>query len=326
MSSELESDFRWHRWAPFQFLLYLMLRVIIMVIDMFPCEMAPEIGRRLGSLIRFVDRKHARIAVKNLEKSRGVCRPDEIPGFIDRVYGHIGLGIVEMLMIPRLMKRHQISRYARLERFDVIDHLFQAGRGVIVTVGHLGNWELIGLAVTLAGYRLNSLARPIDNPWADRYLNRFRTQTGQEIIPRDRAMGSMVSVLQRNEMLAIQIDQDARHAGVLVDFFGRHASTHRSPAILSLKYGAPIVPLNIYREGGLHCCVAGEPLFPDDYRGRPDAVKALTQACTDQFEKFVRAHPAQWFWIHDRWKSAERAARVTPEALEQGQLARLPRK
>jgi len=218
-------------------------------------------------------------------------------------------------MTPRLLARRQISRYVRLVKWDIFTRCLEEGKGVIAVIGHLGNWEIGGLASTLAGYPLRSLARPIDNPWIDAYLKRFRTQTGQKMIPRDRALGEMIRVLQRGEMLVVQVDQDARQVGVYVNFFGRPASTHRAPATLSLKYNAPIVLVNTYRERDLNYAVCSDPIYPDAFRDLPDPVKALTQAYSDQFEGFVRQHPEQWFWMHDRWKTAERVARTTTEAL-----------
>jgi KDO2-lipid IV(A) lauroyltransferase len=312
--TERQRKFRWRRTAPVQIFLYLVLRIVVMVLNMFPYSLAPHLGRALGRLLRVLDRKHARVAVKNLERSRGICPSDAIPAFVDRVYEHIALGLVEMLRIPRLMEQHQVERYCRFERFHVVRDVLSRGRGMIVAIGHLGNWELTGLAVTLSGIPLHSLARPIENPWVDRWLNRFRTQTGQEIISKYHALGNMVRVLQKNEVLIIQIDQDARHAGIQVDFFGRPASTHRSPAVLALKYGTPIVIANIYREGGLHYCVLSDPILPESFKEAPDPVKALTQAYTNRLEECVRQHPEQWFWVHDRWKSAERDALKASEA------------
>jgi KDO2-lipid IV(A) lauroyltransferase len=298
-----------------QLLLYLVLRAMVMVVDMFPYRMAPTISRVVARVIRLIDRKHVRIAAKNLGKSTGVCPADQIPAFIERVYSHVGLALVEMLMVPRLMKRHEVSRYVKLVHYDIFDQCTKEGRGVIVVIGHLGNWEIGGLASTLAGYPIESLARPIDNPWIDRYLKRIRTQTGQKMIPRDRALGEMIRVLRRGGMLVVQVDQDARNVGVYVNFFGRPASTHRAPATLSLKYNAPVVLVNTYREDRLNYAVCSEPIYPDLFRDRPDPVKALTQAYSDRFEEFVRLHPDQWFWMHDRWKTAERVARKTAEAL-----------
>ncbi|HZE99790.1 MAG TPA: lysophospholipid acyltransferase family protein [Planctomycetota bacterium] len=307
--------FRLHEVRPVQFLLYLLLRSVVMVIAMFPYSSAPAIARLLGMFVRLIDRKHVRIAAKNLQNSGDLCPPARIPEFITRVYEHVALGFVEMLMTPRMIERRELLRHVTLVNFEKLAGYQQEGRGVILTIGHQGNWEMCGLVVLLRGYRLNVLARPIDNPWIDRYLNRFRTLTGQRVMSRDRALGEMIRVLQGNGLLVIQMDQDARQSGVFVNFFGRPASTHRSPAVLSLKYGAPIVPVNVYREGPSHTVIATEPIFPAAFRDHPDPTKALTQAMSDRFEEFVRQHPEQWFWIHDRWKTAERSARATTEAL-----------
>jgi KDO2-lipid IV(A) lauroyltransferase len=310
----MSSNFRWRRVPPIPFLLYLLLRYVLMVVDMFPYAMAPKVGRFLGRIVHFIDRRHVRVASTNLAKVSGVCPADEIPEFVERIYDHLGLSLVEMLMTPRLLERGQVSDHVTVENTGIVDAILKEGRGAIIAIGHLGNWEITGIAVALHGYRLNSLARPIENPWIDRYLNRFRTHTGHSIISKYHALGAMVATLQRNELLVIQIDQDARHQGVFVDFFGRPASTHRSPAVLSLKYGTPIVPVNIFREGNRHRCVVTEAFYPDPYRGLPDPTQALTQAFTRRFEEFVRQHPEQWFWVHRRWKT-ERPEEKRTEAL-----------
>jgi KDO2-lipid IV(A) lauroyltransferase len=303
--------FRIGRFPPVQLAVYLVLRGVFMVVGMFPWSMAPRIGAWMGKLLRFFDRRHVAVATKNLGKSRGVCEPDAIPAFIDRVYGHIGVSFAEMLLLPRLLGRGQIETYRRFHRFDVAEKVIEEGRGLIVAIGHLGNWEIIGLAICKAGYPLNSLARPIGNPWIDAWLTKFRTQTGQKIIYKKNALGEMIRVVQRKEILIVQVDQNARSAGVMTDFFGRPASTHRSPAILSLKYGTPIIVANIYREGNLHHCVLNDPIRPEAFREHADPVLAITQEYTTQLEAFVRAHPEQWLWAHDRWKAAEKAADAT---------------
>ncbi len=307
--------FRLLRWRPLQLLVYLILRSAVMVVNMFSYESAPGIARGLAWFLRSVDRKHVRIARKNIVASRGHLVTGDPERFIRRLYRHLALALVEMLMIPRMIQQRALERHVRYEGFELMNALLAEGKGVIVTVGHLGSWEMVALSGSRSGYRLNSVARPIENPWVDRYLNRFRTSTGQEIISKYDAVGSMIRALKRKEILVVQVDQDARSSGVFVNFFGRPASTHRSPAVLALKYGCPILPLNIYREGRLHHAVAGKPIRPDDYRDLADPVKAIAQEYTDQLAGFIRAHPDQWFWLHDRWKTAERVARVDPQAV-----------
>jgi KDO2-lipid IV(A) lauroyltransferase len=316
----MSSGFKAHRWAPVQFLVYVLLRTVVMVVGMFPWEMAPRIGRVLGTLLRALDRKHVRIAAKNLERTPDVCPPDQVPKFIRRVYKHLGLSLVEILMTPRMLACGKIREVTKFSGFERIDRALEAGKGVILVIGHQGNWELCGIAMNLLDYPLNSLARPIENPWIDRYLNRFRTSTGQEIISKYGAMGSMVKTLKSNGMLVIQVDQDARSSGVLVDFFGRPASTQRSAALLALKYGSPVIPVDVHREGGRIHAILGDPIDPDSVRNDPDPVRKLTQLYTTALEGYVRKHPEQWFWVHDRWKSAERLAR-TPEGRAMGLTA-----
>jgi Kdo2-lipid IVA lauroyltransferase/acyltransferase len=309
-----EEKFRLLQVRPIQYLIYLVVRAIVMVVHMFPYRMARTIGRMAGRVLYIVDRKHVRIAAKNLYRTRGICPPDAVPAFILRVYRHFAQSLVEVVMMSRLLERHEFTKVVHL-RTENFDRCLNEGRGAIVVVSHQGNWEMIGVACTMAGYPVHSLMRPIDNPWIDAYLRHFRTLTGQTMIPRDRALGEMIRVLQRKKFLIVQIDQDARDSGVYVNFFGRAASTHRAAATLSLKYNAPVVLANMYREGAINHCVISDPFYPDAYRDQPDPVKAITQAITDRLEEYIRQHPVQWFWMHDRWKTAERVARETPTAL-----------
>jgi KDO2-lipid IV(A) lauroyltransferase len=65
----------------------------------------------------------------------------------------------------------------------------------------------------------------------------------------------------------------------------------------------------------MNYAVCSDPIYPDAFRDQPDPIQALSQAYTARFEGFVREHPDQWFWMHDRWKTAERVARLSPQPL-----------
>jgi KDO2-lipid IV(A) lauroyltransferase len=89
-----------------------------------------------------------------------------------------------------------------------------------------------------------------------------------------------------------------------VDFFGRPASTHKAIALLSLEHRVPLAVIGV--------CRVGEPLRyrllledlirPEEYEGRPDAVRAITQRFTAALERVIRQAPEQYFWLHRRWK------------------------
>lgn len=288
-----------------KYAVYLLLRALAAVGNMFPLREARKVGAAIGDFLHFVDRKHRRIAAKNLERAGMPL------SLIPRVYRQIGIGVIEWVQMPRMLR---YGGFVRLHKFDIFDRELAKGKGLIAVIAHQGNWEIGGLGVCLAGYPLHSLARPLDNEYIDRWVTQFRTSTGQRIIPKYNALQEMIRVLKSNGILVIQADQDAKQMGVLANFFGRPASTIRSPGLLSLKYGAPIVPVEVYREGSVTHAVASDPIYPADYKGRPDAVKAMTQAFTARFEEFVRRHPDQWSWIHRRWKSYDRGQMVEEPA------------
>jgi KDO2-lipid IV(A) lauroyltransferase len=115
----------------------------------------------------------------------------------------------------------------------------------------------------------------------------------------------MLRSLKAGGVIAILLDQNAsRHEGVFVPFFGRVASTSRSIAVLALRTGTPILPVFIRREGaGRHRATLGEPLAWPAANDIDEAVVELTMACNAAIEAAIREAPAQWLWIHDRWRT-----------------------
>jgi Kdo2-lipid IVA lauroyltransferase/acyltransferase len=91
---------------------------------------------------------------------------------------------------------------------------------------------------------------------------------------------------------------------VFVDFFGRPASTHKAVALLALEHNAVMVVTAAIRVGApIRYAIAVEDvILPEEYAGRPDAVRAMTQRFTAALERLVRRAPEQYFWLHRRWK------------------------
>jgi KDO2-lipid IV(A) lauroyltransferase len=198
-----------------------------------------------------------------------------------------------------MLRRRDIDRMVRLENEHYFETALKKGRGAILVLPHLGNWELGGVAVSRHGYPLSSIARPMENRLLNRHLDSLRSEQNQIIIAKYNASARMAQELKSNRLLALLVDQHAGSKGLWVDFFGRPASTVKSPAILSLRYRSPIIPLKVVRDNGRHRVVMTEPIYPDQFR----TVEELTQAFTRRIELFVREHPEQWFWLHRRWKT-----------------------
>jgi KDO2-lipid IV(A) lauroyltransferase len=262
------------------------------------------LGRALGWALYALDARHRKVALDNLLQAEGAARDEaHARRIVRKMYEHLGISLAELASIDRLQRAGKLGRLVRIEGLENVREALAHGRGAIQAFAHLGSWEPTGVHFSQQVQPLHSIVRPLDNPLLDVYVERLRARTGQVIIPKWNAAARMREALQANQLLAILMDQDAKEDGVFVDFFGRPASTVKSVAILSLRYRAAVVPVNVYREDGVIWMVHGKPVYPESVAGEKDRVRALTQKLTTILEGYIREHPDQWFWMHRRWKT-----------------------
>jgi KDO2-lipid IV(A) lauroyltransferase len=202
---------------------------------------------------------------------------------------------------------HLRERMGELISIDGVDHLergLAAGRGVIAVTGHIGNWELLAAAVARLGYRLNVVARRVNEDRFDRLISTFRMSAGVRTIKREEAtaMRDIVRGLRAGGILALLIDQDTRGPGVFVPFFGRPARTSPGAATIALRTRAPVLAVFIERRPPGHH-VRFQPLYGfDEEDDRRPTVEELTAKFTAAIEAQIRHNPSEWVWWHRRWR------------------------
>lgn len=263
-----------------------------------------RVGIAFGDIARVLDGRHRRIARLNLRMAFGDTKTEkEIRRIIKDVYRNLGQTSAEFVRIPGL-GREDALELVTPEIGDRLDDYLSAGKGIVLVGSHFGNWELMAAAGALAGYKVSAVARPLDDPDADKIVREIRESSGLEIVGRRASALAIVRRLKKNEIVGILADQNTRKQNVFVDFFGIKAATTPGPALLALKTGALLLPVFMVREGiGKHRLIVEEPI--DVVRtGHHEAdVVATTQKCVDILEKYVRQYPSQWFWVHRRWRT-----------------------
>jgi KDO2-lipid IV(A) lauroyltransferase len=151
-------------------------------------------------------------------------------------------------MIADILWLRGHSRDEVLSRLDVtgrehVERAMARGKGAIFVTGHLGNWEVIGLAHGWTFGPIAVVARPLDNPALDRRLCDFRTVGGNRVVYKRDALKEVLRTLHAGGGVAILIDQNVQEKdGIFVDFFGRPAATTTVAAALAVKTGCALVP------------------------------------------------------------------------------------
>ncbi|SEQ65455.1 lysophospholipid acyltransferase family protein [Thalassovita taeanensis] len=177
------------------------------------------------------------------------------------------------------------------------------GRPVILMTAHFGNYDVARAALIARGHNMGALYRAMNNPYFNAHYVRSIGRIGLPLFQQGRrGMMQLVKHLRGGGVLGILTDLYAAD-GVPLPFFGKPALTSLVTAELALKYNAPLIPTFVLRaENGLDFTVIlQEPIAPSD-------PETMTREANDRLEALVREHMDQWFWIHRRWKNADRKA------------------
>ncbi|MDY7110292.1 MAG: lysophospholipid acyltransferase family protein, partial [Planctomycetota bacterium] len=183
-------------------------------------------------------------------------------------------------------------------------------------------------ALSVIGFPMSALARPLDNPLIDRYLLRIREARGLRVITKWGAMPVVRQSLAGGGRIGFIADQNAGDRGLFVPFFGRLASSYKSIGLLAMDHRVPIVAGHARRLDGrlryeLNCT---DIITPEDWEGQPDPLFYVTARYNRAIETMIRAAPEQYLWLHRRWKSRprhEREGRPMPDRLR-AKLRALP--
>jgi KDO2-lipid IV(A) lauroyltransferase len=285
-------------------LAYAGLRVLVVILHFFDVRTNLRTARFLGRLLWKYYHRGRQRALDNLHASF----PDKSEEWLCRTgkksFEHIAMLAVDVLSTPRLVKKQNWRQYSRYKNIERAKWMMQQGQGLIMVTGHYGNFEIIGYLMGLFGFDIYSIARPLDNRFISRYLYGVRQKMGQKIVDKKGAAEVMGKIAAKGSTLGFIADQDAGKKGIFVDFFGRKASTYKSIGLLALTYNLPIVVgcSRMVDNSFFFEIEATRYIFPDEWADKDNPLEWITAEYTKEIEKFVRQDPAQYWWLHRRWK------------------------
>ena len=284
---------------------YLVIRLLVCVIQSLSLSATRKLAAGLAWLAYRVDRRHREVALDNLRKAYpGQFSEAELHRKVRAVYEHFCRVLVEIIHLPRRLHNENWRDHIELVGGRAMVECLLSDRPTLIVTGHFGNWEMAGFALGLLGFRTYAIARTLDNPYLHTFLLKFREKTGQTILDKENDFPRIEAVLREGGVIATLADQDAGQRGQFVDFFGRPASTHKAVALLALEHNAVLAVAGVPRvsEPLGYQIITEEVIRPEEYAGKPNAVRSITEHFTAALERLIRGFPEQYFWLHRRWK------------------------
>ncbi len=263
-----------------------------------PYRVLLVLGAALGALVRRLPLRYVRIARRNIE----LCLPETAAAARERLLGEHFRSLGIALFETALSWWSSNERIITLTRFEGMEHLQAAlarGKGAIALAAHFTTLE-IGARALSARVPLNVMYRPSKNRVLALVLERRRARQTRRAIPRDEVR-ALVAALSANEIVWYAADQAYRNKGAwMVPFFGIPAATNTATTRIARLTGAAVLPYFQERlaDGSGYRVVVHPPLedFPStDAQGDATRLNSLIEAQ-------VRRVPAQYLWIHRRFK------------------------
>ncbi len=297
------------------------IRGFIRALMLLPLPVATAIGVALGRAGWFLSsrlRRDMRATLSIAFPERSAAERDAIARASLVNLGRVG---AEVITMRQWAARLDEVVEATPEAVATLERARARGKGVILVLGHIGNWELTS--------RLSRYVQPnaaiAKRTWhrsLDALIERFRGENGVGTFWRDDAATArgMLRLFKQGGTLGILIDQDiADVQSVFVPFFGRLAATPRAAADLALRVGAAVLVVTCHRRGPRardgHRLEVEEVPVRADATDREAEVVRLTAACAAVQERAIRRHPDEWVWMHQRWKTRPPAEAARDDAL-----------
>jgi lauroyl/myristoyl acyltransferase len=258
--------------------------------------LADYIWWRHGRGVRQLERNLCRV----LGKTGGV--DEEVRRLSRRVMRSYLRYWLEVFRLPEMPSERILSRMHVAD----VDRLFDAlksGRGVILALPHMGNYDHAAAWLVSMGYPFTTVAERLEPASLyDRFVA-FRESLGMEVLPHRGAgaFGTMARRLRGGGIVCLVVDRDLTETGIDVEFFGRPARMPGVTAALAVQTGAALLPVSLWYEGDDWRARIHEEIRVPDEGDRHGKVQAMTQRLAREFERSIAAHPQDWHMLQRVW-------------------------
>ncbi len=287
---------------------YILVKLFLWLAKIAPKSLIYIMMKGLTLLVYHLDKKRRYLTIQNLTMAFPAKSSEEILALSKKVYIELSITIAEILLmftgqfdIDKAIKNQEEAK----EKLQDIAQ--NSPYGLIVITAHFSNWELAAHFLAKNGLPMLAIGRKGNNKLIDTNITTpFREKYGNDAVSKKKAMLAMIKRLKVGGNVGLLIDQKSGSLNsAKIDFFGQPAETTLSIASLKLRFDPLVVPIFIARDSdGLYEMIINEPIeyVADEIEDKEKKLEVMTLKYNQAIEEMIRKYPAQWFWMHNRWR------------------------
>ncbi|NTV45747.1 MAG: lysophospholipid acyltransferase family protein [Chlorobiales bacterium] len=243
---------------------------------------------------------------KLVEKNLALCFPEksetERNQIAREVYHTQIINLLETLRIPLIKTKDDAAKILEADASLLYEKALNKGKGCLLVSAHFGNWELLALCSGLLVKPMTVITKSQSNKFIDRKINEWRTIHGNRMVDMKQAPRVCIRELREGGIVSMLSDQSGPQDGYFTTFLGQDASIFLGAAVFALRTGSPIiVAMNVRTGVGTYRAEIRE-IPMDGLSSDDEGVRTLAERYIRVIEEYIRRYPAQWFWLHNRWK------------------------
>jgi KDO2-lipid IV(A) lauroyltransferase len=207
----------------------------------------------------------------------------------------------EVFRLPAMSTERIVGGMRCLAGEESLMGTLAAGRGVVLALPHMGNWDHAGAWIIARGVPgFTTVAERLKPESLARRFFAFREGLGFEVLPATGGpsrFGILAQRLRAGRLVCLPSDRDVTGGGIDVEFFGERARMMGGPAALAVQTGAALMPVTLWYDGPLWVAHIHEEVPVPAEGTRRDRVAAMTQQVARVFETAIAAHPEDWHML-----------------------------
>jgi Kdo2-lipid IVA lauroyltransferase/acyltransferase len=264
------------------------------IAGLLPGPWAFRLGEALADLAWHLMPKRRKVVLRNLRIAfAGEKELPELQRMARATFRRTGGNLISAAHTARLTPA-ELAKVIRIENLDLLEQAMANGKGVVLLLSHMGNWEVLSRLIHLfpKGAKTGAFYRPLNNPLLDkRVLDRRQADGTRMFSKRDNPL-HVAGFLREGGIVGILADQRVDLHGELAPFFGRLTRVSPLPSLLARRAKASLLSLAVTTDTPGHWTATFMPVDTPPH----------TVNCMVALERAMKSGPVDVFWLQERWK------------------------